>query len=70
MNKSRTNTSNVVEDLSYENGWSETPEIVKKCKELRRNGEHHEYEGKQVYRCVTQHTCRTCGYTYKVDSGD
>jgi hypothetical protein len=30
----------------------------------------HEYESKTVGRCLTQYTCKHCGDSYHIDSGD
>ena len=53
-----------MKDLDYANGWKEIPEIVKNCP----GGKEHRIEGKSLGRCLSQTTCHTCGYTYKVDS--
>lgn len=52
-------------DLGYANGWTETPEIVKKCRENE-----HVTKKKIIGNCVTQYYCHLCLYTYKIDSGD
>ena len=58
-----------MKDLGWANGWKETPEIVTKCREARKNGEKHEMEGgKGPWSCTSVTTCKTCGYTYMVDS--
>ena len=51
-------------DLEYSNGWTNTPEIVIKCRLLK-----HEIEIKNVSRCVTEYSCEICDYKYKIDSG-
>ena len=58
-------TQKKVKSVGTANGWSETPEVVVKCRELG-----HSTVGKTVGRCLTRYTCHKCGYTYKVDSGD
>lgn len=30
----------------------------------------HSYTGRTVGRCLTEYTCRDCGDTYQIDSGD
>ena len=30
----------------------------------------HEYQGQNVGRCLTEYTCRHCGESHKIDSGD
>lgn len=54
-----------MKDLSYANGWKETPEIVKKCEKLG-----HKKEFKTIGRCLTEYYCHICDYKYKIDSGD
>lgn len=54
-----------MKDLGYMNGWKETPKIVKMC-----DKEKHDIRFDKVGRCVTQVTCKNCGYSYKIDSGD
>ena len=54
--------------LGYINGWSETPEIVKTCREKRKAGEKHEMSDKAVGRCLHEIKCITCGYYYNIDS--
>ena len=49
-------------DLGTANGWEETPEIVKACT--------HDTEEKTISNCLHVITCKVCGYTYMVDSGD
>ena len=57
-------------NLGYCNGWTETPEIVKKCNEAQDRGEKHEFDGGNEGRCLNRTTCLTCGYTYLTDSSD
>jgi len=52
-------------NYGYVNGWKETPEQVKKCRELK-----HKIIEKNIGRCRNQYTCEICQYTYKVDSSD
>lgn len=54
-----------MKDLGYANGWKDTPEIVKECKEKG-----HEREWRSVGRSVGEYTCKICGYTFRVDSSD
>lgn len=53
------------QDLGYVNGWKETPEIVKKCMELK-----HEVWSDTIGNCLTAVVCKECGYQYKIDSSD
>jgi hypothetical protein len=55
-----------MKDLGYANGWAETPEIIKNC----RQHNNHKIHSKKIGRCIHQTTCETCDYTYKVDSSD
>ena len=52
-------------NYGYANGWNETPEAIKKCRELK-----HKTVEKKLGRCLNQYTCDICKYTYKVDSSD
>lgn len=52
-------------NYGYANGWAETPEQVEKCYKAG-----HKLLVKNIGRCLNQYTCETCGYYYKVDSGD
>ena len=55
-------------DLGYANGWEMnggTPLIVKWCR-----AEGHKLQGREAGRCLTEHWCSICGYTYKIDSSD
>lgn len=56
-----------MKNLGYSNGWSETPEEVKKCFEA-----HHTLERKPhpKYKCVTISTCKECNFTFLTDSSD
>lgn len=57
-------------DLGWVNGWSETPEIVKKCRELNHDTTDTD-EGRIKYRGYDTVTrCATCGYKYHCDSSD
>lgn len=49
-------------DYGYANGWVSTPEQVKKC--------NHKKESETIGNCLTKITCKECGFTYKIDSGD
>jgi hypothetical protein len=60
----------VMKDLGYANGWTETPEEVKKCRDGHNKGEEHAGYSKTIGRCLTEYRCSTCGYSYKVDSSD
>ena len=59
-------------DLGYINGWKHDsiPEIYQKCVDARENREVHDIEWKTIGRCLNKTTCKTCGWTYKVDSSD
>ena len=58
-------------DLGWANGWIYEPEIVLKCRAARKAGEKHERsETSGPWSCTHVVTCKTCGYTYKYDSGD
>ena len=39
---------------------------------LRKDGSPcvHEYTGRSLGRCYTGYTCKHCGYSYEIDSGD
>jgi hypothetical protein len=52
-------------NFGYANGWVSTPEIVKQCKELK-----HPVITYIENRCLKRIQCPTCGYEYKIDSGD
>jgi len=58
-----------VVNLGWENGWSETPEIVKRCKALG-------HKPQCVNQDPTHHglkhevRCDICGYVYWYDSSD
>ena len=52
-------------DYGYLNGWNNTPEQVKKCRE-----EQHPLKVENIGRCLNKYTCNICGYTYKIDSSD
>jgi transposase-like protein len=52
-------------DYGYANGWVSTPELVKECEAKKHS--------KIKYirsNCLTEYECPTCGYKYKIDSGD
>lgn len=51
-----------IKSYGYANGWSKTPDVIAKCK--------HKVERKEIGRCLNEYTCKECGYSYKVDSGD
>lgn len=60
-----------MKNLGYENGWgSSTPQIVLDCRKAIAAGEKHDKETVETGRCLSQTTCKTCGYTYSTDSGD
>ena len=55
--------------------WMESDERKKAIAESEaiaagRAGCEHEYAQETVGRCLTQYTCRYCGYSYEVDSSD
>jgi hypothetical protein len=52
-------------NFGFANGWTSTPEIVKQCEEKK-----HPVIKYTENRCLTKVQCPTCGYEYKVDSGD
>lgn len=54
-----------IKDLGYANGWSETPEIVEKCKKL---GHKIESEKDLAFNCVNHYWCPICNYRYSIDS--
>ena len=49
-------------NYGYANGWKEIPEKVKNCIHVRAE--------ERIGKCLTKVTCHTCGYEYKIDSGD
>ena len=55
----------IIINLGYANGWTSTPEIVKQCEAKK-----HPVIKCTENRCLTRYQCPTCGYEYKVDSGD
>lgn len=57
-------------DLGYANGWAETPDIIKVCREKRLSGEEHDVWSNNRGRCLNEYGCDTCGYKYTVDSSD
>ena len=60
-----------MKNLGWQNGWIEEPEIVRQCREARKAGEKHDLTDKPgPWSCTHVVTCKTCGYTYKYDSGD
>ena len=54
-----------LKNLGYSNGWQDTPDIVKLCR-----SKNHLTTGKEIGRCLTEYSCKICGYKYKVDSSD
>lgn len=59
-------------DLGYMNGWHTSgPEYaeIHQCWEDSKVKQHESSE-KSVGRCLTQVTCKTCGYVYMIDSSD
>jgi hypothetical protein len=59
-----------MEDLGWANSWKEEPELVRKCDEACDAGDCHELFFETIGNCLTRVTCKTCGYTYQIDSGD
>jgi len=59
-----------LKSLGYANGWASTPDVVVSCRAASSRGELHERTSEEVRSCVTEYTCRTCKYKYKVDSSD
>ncbi len=58
--------NSALQDLGYANGWTKkVPAIVIECE----NAGHLTLQ-ETVGRCLTKVTCKICGYTYNVDSGD
>ena len=55
-------------DFGWANGWKETPEIVKKCRDLGHQGSDTP-KSHRPYECF-EHTvvCHECRYFYKYDS--
>ena len=53
----------VVQDLGWANGWGETPDIIKKCREAKHKTE--EMTPRMFDHVVR---CDICGYVYKYDS--
>ena len=52
-------------NYGFANGWVSTPELVKECEAKKHS--------KIKYirsNCLTEYECPTCGYKYKIDSGD
>jgi len=53
--------------LGWANGWKDTPEIVRRCREMK-----HKRQEYHLGRTPMDHThlitCEDCGYWYKVDS--
>ena len=52
-------------NLGYANGWTVTPPIIDKCREL-----HHVLDMYSEGNCLTRYSCPVCGYEYLVDSSD
>jgi hypothetical protein len=52
-------------DLGYVNGWKRRPRLVGVC-----NSKGHRKEYKNIGRCVEEVRCKTCGYKFRIDSGD
>ena len=59
-----------LKSLGYANGWASTPDVVVSCRAACSRGEMHDRTTEDVGRCVTEYTCRTCKYKYRVDSSD
>lgn len=59
-----------IKDLGWMNGWNLTPSAVTECAAMRKTDRSHVLEFAQAGRCASRVTCRTCGYTYRVDSSD
>ena len=63
--------SKPMKSLGYMNGWGDkTPELLAECRKKQKDGEKHDTFSQNRGLCLTQYGCRTCGYTYMVDSGD
>lgn len=52
-------------DIGMANGWTETPELVKRCANKM-----HPVTKLNLGRCLTEVRCDICRYVYKVDSSD
>ncbi len=58
-----------VQNLGFANGWQETPDIVKKCRELGHDRQNKSDAPGVPYRCFVHSVqCDICGYFYKYDS--
>jgi hypothetical protein len=49
-------------NYGYANGWVTIPEKVKDCIHVKIE--------ERIDRCLTKITCKECGFSYKIDSGD
>ena len=49
-------------NFGYANGWTLIPEKVKNCIHVKSE--------ENIGKCLTKITCKQCGFTYKIDSGD
>lgn len=56
-------------NLGYANGWSETPEVVKACRQ-KQHGKSGYMRETRLGNCLTQYECGECNYYYRVDSSD
>jgi transposase-like protein len=52
-------------NFGFANGWVSTPELVKEC-----DAKKHPKIKYILSSCLTKYECPTCGYEYKIDSGD
>ena len=62
-------TNKEMKNLGWANGWTEAPEIVKKCKEAGHQPKHEE-RGPRNRGLENVVTCEECGYIYRYDSSD
>jgi len=58
-----------MEDLGWANGWVETPDIVKKCEELKHVTSDIDY-GPPHRGLEHRVVCKICNYIYYYDSSD
>jgi len=58
----------VVKDLGWANGWKETPEIIKKCKELKHETINKDVSSRPGRGLHNTTRCDICGYIYHYDS--
>lgn len=56
--------------LGWANDWCDTPEIVLKCREMEHAGQGLTESYEDNVKCIGIYSCKACGYSYKVDSGD